>query len=347
MTDLPQNLNIIVRLKPNSELSDVAVAAARPVCRRAAASRPADQALDCFRRLQNHKRSADFSPRVSRCNQEFRAPFLGAFTLIELLVVIAIIAILAAMLLPALSKAKQRAKQTGCINNMKQIGIALVMYVNDFKVYPSCYDATKGYYVWQPRILSAMGNNRNAFNCPAALPQSYWDTNLNSTLAGPSGQLKIGEDGKIDYYAILNTTLFSLGYNDWGLKNTVAPPLGMGADVGAGNVTETMVRRPSDMIALGDVRSDTPAGSINFNANLDPVIGDASDNSTTTHDQCPCNRHNYRCDLLFADGHVESPKRNDVINPADVTWRARWNNDNDPHTEVANWPTSNTSTLEQ
>jgi prepilin-type N-terminal cleavage/methylation domain-containing protein/prepilin-type processing-associated H-X9-DG protein len=270
-----------------------------------------------------------------------------AFTLIELLVVIAIIAILAAMLLPALSRAKQRAKQTACINNMRQIGIALVMYAGDYTVYPSCYDPVKGIYVWQPRILSAMSNNRNAFSCPAARPESFWDTNVNFTLAGPAGTPKIGEDGKMDNFAILNTTLFSLGYNDWGLKNTVSPPLGMGADIGAGNVKDTMVHKPSEMIAIGDVRSDTPPGSINFNANLDPVIGDAADNTVTTHDQCPSNRHNYHVDLLFADGHVESPKRNDAINPNDPTWRARWNNDNDPHTEVANWPTSNTGTLEQ
>ena len=116
------------------------------------------------------------------------------FTLIELLVVIAIIAILAAILFPVFAKAREKARQSSCLSNVKQIALGMLQYAQDYDevlvgAAVRWSTGVNDYYVWM-YLLQPYVKNQQIFTCPSA-PQKGWSGVNNQTQMTGYGMFRL------------------------------------------------------------------------------------------------------------------------------------------------------------
>jgi prepilin-type N-terminal cleavage/methylation domain-containing protein/prepilin-type processing-associated H-X9-DG protein len=166
---------------------------------------------------------------TARRNSRLAAP---SFTLIELLVVIAIIAILAAMLLPALSRAKESGKRIDCLNNLRQLDLALKMYVDDNQgLFPPRSEISR----WPNRLYDNYGRNLNVLVCPTDGLDPKTASDTNNVADGASRSYLINAFN--DYF---ETTLNA---DAWSAYT---------AGTYASGLKESIVKYPSETITFGE-----------------------------------------------------------------------------------------------
>lgn len=262
----------------------------------------------------------------------------------ELLVVIAIIGILAALLLPALSAAKAHAHSTTCKNHLRQMGLALQLYVQEnqsrYPLYacrsaPAPRGTAEGddWELWSGQLLPyyPVKWTNAAYHCP-----------------GYKGAITLKPAGG---------TLGSYAYNAQGVIGNIKPmqgPLSINLNLGLGGVyswrsgrqkaspiSESPVRVPSEMLAIGESRFTKGTGKIvgkdhKLSGGRDYMICGFLQDKRPKVAFDPA-RHGKKYNQLFCDGHVAGMNPWVLFNPTNTA--ALWNNDHQPHPELWElWP---------
>ena len=207
------------------------------------------------------------------------------FTLIELLVVVAIIAILAAMLLPALSQAREKARQALCISNLKQIGLAILMYKEDYN---------------EVVASASYPYNQLSINTTYITDKAVWRCQSNRNPSKPAGFEKYGVS-----YAWNGDFVFTTNWD-------TGSPLRY--------TKYSRIKYPDKMFLVGDEgwgADGTGDGGEGC------IYSQSGGSSPTQNARMVAYRHSDGANFLFADGHVEYKKKGS-IRGYNYDWKFWW-----------------------